>query len=170
LSLPPGDRLIPAYYLSLAVAAGSVALVAWVSRSRLGLALTSVREDEEVAAVFGVHAFRFKALALILSAMPPGLIGGVYAWQLTYINPSTVFGLEIALVPIVMAMLGGVGHVWGPVLGAIFVTLVEELLWTKLPYLHLTTYGVILLLVGFYLPGGLARFRWWARLFPLDKT
>ena len=88
------------------------------------------------------------------------LIGGVYTWQLTCINPSIVFGLEIALVPIVMAMLGGVGHVWGPVLGAFFITLSEELLWTKMPSLHLTTYGVILLLVGFYLPGGLIRVRW----------
>jgi branched-chain amino acid transport system permease protein len=160
LSLPPGDRLIPAYYLSLAVAAGSIALLALVERSRLGLALMSIREDEEVAAVFGVHAFRYKTLALILSAIPPGLIGGVYAWQLTYINPSTVFGLEIALVPIVMAMLGGVGHVWGPVLGAVFITIIEELLWTEMPYLHLTTYGVVLLLIGFYLPGGLVRLRW----------
>jgi branched-chain amino acid transport system permease protein len=160
LSLPPGDRLIPAYYLSLAVAAGSVALLALVERSRLGLALMSIREDEEVAAVFGVHAFRYKTMALILSAIPPGLIGGVYAWQLTYINPSTVFGLEIALVPIVMAMLGGVGHVWGPVLGAVFITIIEELLWTEMPYLHLTTYGVVLLLIGFYLPGGLVRLRW----------
>ncbi len=164
LSLPPGDRLTPAYYLSLAVAAGSVALVASVGCSRLGLALMSLREDEEVAAVFGVDAFRFKATALILSAIPPGLTGGVYAWQLTYINPSTVFGLEIALVPIVMAMLGGVGHVWGPVVGALFITLVEEFLWTKMPYLHLTTYGVVLLLVGLYLPGGLVRLRWLAGL------
>jgi branched-chain amino acid transport system permease protein len=160
LSLPPGDRLLPAYYLSFAVAAGSVALVAGLGGSRLGLALMSLREDEAAAAVFGVHTFRFKAVALILSAIPPGLIGGIYTWQLTYINPSAVFGLEIALVPIVMAMLGGVGHVWGPVLGAVFITLIEELLWTNMPYLHLTTYGVILLLVGFYLPGGLVRLRW----------
>jgi branched-chain amino acid transport system permease protein len=170
LSLPPGDRLMSAYYLALAVAVGSVALVALVGRSRLGLALMSIREDEVVAAIFGVHGFRFKALALVLSAIPPGLIGGIYSWQLTYISPSTVFGLEIALLPIVMAMLGGVGHVWGPVLGAFFITLIEELLWTKMPYLHLTTYGVILLLVGFYLPGGLVRLRWRARLFPLDKA
>jgi branched-chain amino acid transport system permease protein len=170
LSLPPGDRLTTAYYLSLAVAIASIALVTLVSCSRIGLALMSLREDEEAAAVFGVYGFRYKALALILSAVPPGLIGGVYAWQLAYINPSSVFGLEIALVPIVMAMLGGVGHVWGPVLGVVFITLVEELLWTKLPYLHLTVYGVVLLLVGFYLPGGLIRLRWSARRLPVDKA
>lgn len=169
LSLPPGDRLLPAYYLSLVVAAGSVGLAVMVSRSRLGLALMSLREDEEVAAVFGVYPLRYKTLALLLSAVPPGLIGGVYTWQLTYINPSIVFGLEIALVPIVMAMLGGVGHVWGPVLGAFFITLVEELLWTKMPYLHLTTYGVILLLVGLYLPGGLVRWRWLVRVVSMRK-
>ncbi len=170
LSLPPGDRLMAAYYVSLAVAAASIGLVALVGRSHIGLALMSLREDEEAAAVFGVHGSRFKALALILSALPPGLVGGVYAWQLTYINPATVFGLEIALLPIVMAMLGGVGHVWGPVLGALFITGVEELLWTKMPYLHLTTYGIVLLLVGFYLPGGLIRLRWLARLFSLGKA
>jgi branched-chain amino acid transport system permease protein len=166
LSLPPGDRLLPAYYLNLAVAAGSVALLAWVRRSRLGLALMSLREDEEAAAVFGVHGLRYKTLALVLSAIPPGLIGGVYAWHLTYITPATVFGLEVALVPIVMAMLGGVGHVWGPVLGACFITVIEELLWTQMPYLHLATYGLILILVGYYLPGGLVGLPWWARLFP----
>jgi branched-chain amino acid transport system permease protein len=170
LSLPPGDRLWTAYYLSLAVAVGSVALVTLVGRSPIGLALMSLREDEEAAAVFGVHGLRYKALALMLSAIPPGLIGGVYAWQLAYINPATVFGLEIALMPIVMAMLGGVGHAWGPVLGAVFITLVEEVLWTKLPYLHLTTYGVVLLLVGFYLPGGLVRLPWLARWLALDKA
>jgi branched-chain amino acid transport system permease protein len=169
LSLSPGDRLIPAYYLCLAVATGSVTLAALVGPSRLGLALMSLREDEEVAAVFGIHAFRYKTLALVLSAIPPGLIGGIYTWQLTYINPSIVFGLEIALVPVVMAMLGGVGHVWGPVLGAFFITLIEELLWTKMPSLHLTTYGVILLLVGFYLPGGLIRWRWPVRVLSLGK-
>ena len=88
LSLPPGDRLLPAYYLNLAVAAGSMALAALVGRSRLGLAPMSPREDEEAAAVFGVHAFRYKALALVLSAIPPGLSGGVYTWQLSYIIPS----------------------------------------------------------------------------------
>ena len=84
--------------------------------------------------------------------------------------PSTVFGLEIALLPVVMAMLGGVGHVWGPIIGALFITLVEELLWTKMPYLHLTTYGLVLLLVGFYLPGGLIQVRWLAHLLPVSKA
>lgn len=126
LSLPPGDRLIAAYYLSLVIAGATIAAVALVERSRFGIALVSLREDEEVAAAFGVRRLRYKVLAFLLSAVSPGLIGGVYAWQLTYINPATVFGLEIALVPIVMAMLG----------------------------------GVVLLLVGLYLPGGLMAVRW----------
>ena len=79
---------------------------------------------------------------------------------MTYISPHSVFGLEIALSPIVMAMLGGTGIMAGPLLGAVFITLVQELLWTKVPYFHLTMYGAVLVLLGLFMPGGLVRTRW----------
>jgi len=64
-------------------------------------------------------------------------------WNIIFINPTAVFGLEIALVPIAMALLGGSGTVLGPIVGSVFITLVEELLWTKVPYLHLAVYGMV---------------------------
>lgn len=157
ISTPPGNYSIPAYYLSLLVAAGTVALNSWIARNRFGLALFSIREDEEVARAFGVPTTLYKCATLVISSIPASLIGGVYVWNVTYISPSAVFGLEIALSPIVMAMLGGTGAILGPLLGVVFLTLVQELLWTQVPYLHLTMYGVIMVLVGLFMPGGLIR-------------
>ncbi|MCA1959518.1 MAG: branched-chain amino acid ABC transporter permease, partial [Desulfomonile sp.] len=114
-------------------------------------------EDEEVARAFGVPTTLCKCATLVISSVPAGLIGGIYVWNVTYISPSAVFGLEIALSPIVMAMLGGTGTIVGPFLGVVFLTLVQEVLWTQVPYLHLTMYGAIMVLVGLLMPGGLVR-------------
>ena len=160
ISTPPGNNMLPAYYLALAVAAGTIVLSYHVARSQFGLALFSIREDEEVAPAFGVPTSLYKCLALVISSVPASLVGGVYVWNMTYISPPAVFGLEIALSPIVMAMLGGTGTILGPLVGAIFITLVQEFLWTKLPYFHLAMYGIVLVLVGLFLPGGLVRTRW----------
>lgn len=160
ISTPPGNYMVPAYYLVLAVAAGTMVLSHFVARSNFGLALFSIREDEEVARAFGVPTTLYKGLALVISSVPASLVGGIYVWNMTYISPPSVFGLEIALSPIVMAMLGGTGIMAGPLVGAIFITLVQEFLWTKVPYFHLAMYGTVLILLGLFLPGGLVRTRW----------
>ncbi len=160
ISTPPGDHTLSSYYLALAVTLGTMLLSHRVARSRFGLALFSIREHEEVARAFGVPAGFYKWLALILSSVPASLIGGVYVWNVGYISPPSVFGLEIALAPIVMALLGGTGIMVGPFIGAIFITSVQEFLWTKVPYFHLTMYGTVLILLGLFMPGGLVRTRW----------
>jgi len=160
ISTPPGNHMIPAYYLVLAVAGGTMVLSHFVARSNFGLALFSIREDEEVARAFGVPTTLYKGLALVISSAPASLVGGIYVWNMTYISPPSVFGLEIALSPIVMAMLGGTGIMAGPLVGAVFITLVQEFLWTKVPYFHLAMYGTVLILLGLFLPGGLVRTRW----------
>ena len=160
ISTPPGNNLLPAYYLSLAVVLGTMVLSHYLARSQFGLALFSIREDEEVSRSFGVPTSLYKCLALVISSVPASVVGGVYVWNMTYISPHSVFGLEIALSPIVMAMLGGTGIMAGPLLGAVFITLVQELLWTKVPYFHLTMYGAVLVLLGLFMPGGLVRTRW----------
>lgn len=160
ISTPPGDHTLGAYYLALLIAVGTLAMSYGVSRSRLGLALFSIREDEEAARALGAPTNLCKGLALVISSIPASLMGGVYVWSVTYISPPAVFGLEIALSPIVMAMLGGTGTLLGPLLGAIFLTSLQELLWTKIPYLHLTMYGAIMVLIGLFIPGGLVRTGW----------
>jgi branched-chain amino acid transport system permease protein len=160
ISTPPGNNLLPAYYLAIVIVLGTMVFSYYLARSQFGLALFSIREDEEVSRAFGVPTSLYKCLALVISSVPASLIGGVYVWNMTYISPHSVFGLEIALSPIVMAMLGGSGTMVGPVFGAIFITLVQEFLWTKVPYFHLTMYGTVLVLLGLFMPGGLVRTRW----------
>lgn len=164
LTIPTGYRLYRAYYAALLLLAALVAATAWLARSRAGLALVSIREDEEVAGAFGVNAYAVKCAALAASAAVAGLAGGIYCWYLTYILPATVFGLDVAIGPIVMAMLGGSGTVAGPVLGALVVDVLREGLRLKTQYLALTVYGATLVLVGLFLPGGLAAPRRWRRL------
>ena len=164
LTIPTGYRLYHAYYATLALLAALVVATACLTRSRLGLALVSIREDEEVAGAFGVNAYAMKCLTLVASAGVAGLAGGLYCWYLTYIIPGTVFGLDVAIGPVVMAMLGGSGTVVGPVLGALVVDTIRELLRLKTQYLALTIYGVMLVLVGLFLPGGLAAPHRWRRL------
>ncbi|EFK08295.1 amino acid or sugar ABC transport system, permease protein [delta proteobacterium NaphS2] len=160
ISTPPGDHTLPSYYLVLAVAGGTMVLSQIIARSKFGLALFSIREDEEVAKAFGVPTTLYKGLALIISSVPASVVGGIYVWHMTYISPESVFGLEIALSPIIMAMLGGTGIMIGPLVGAVFITLVQEFLWTKVPYFHLAMYGTVLVLLGRFMPGGLVRIRW----------
>jgi ABC-type branched-subunit amino acid transport system permease subunit len=164
LTIPTGYRLYHAYYATLGLLAGLVAGTAALARSRLGLALAAIREDEEVADAFGVNAYAVKCLALMMSAAAAGLAGGLYCWYLTYIIPSTVFGLDVAIGPVVMAMLGGSGTVAGPLLGALVVDVIREVLRLKTQYLALTIYGAMLVLVGLFLPGGLAAPHRWRRL------
>jgi len=160
ISTPPGNHMLPSYYLVLAVAGGTMVLSQMVARSKFGLALFSIREDEEVAKAFGVPTSLYKGLALVISSAPASLVGGIYVWNMTYISPESVFGLEIALTPIIMAMLGGTGIMIGPLVGAVFITMVQEFLWTEVPYFHLAMYGTVLVLLGLFMPGGLVRTRW----------
>jgi branched-chain amino acid transport system permease protein len=159
LTVASGYRIIPVYYMSFFLCAATIYTAHRISRSRLGLAFVSIREDEEVARAFGINTYRYKTTALIISSIFAGLMGGLYIWNIIFINPTAVFGLEIALVPIAMALLGGSGTVLGPIVGSLFITLVEELLWTKVPYLHLAVYGMVIAFVGLFMPGGLMRTR-----------
>ncbi len=141
-----------------------MAATAWLSRSRLGLALVVIREDEEVAGAFGLNTGAVKCLVLAASGAVAGVAGALYCWYLTYIIPATVFGLDVAIGPVVMAMLGGSGTVAGPLLGALVVDVIREVLRLRTPYLALTIYGAMLVAVGLFLPGGLAAPARWRRL------
>jgi len=161
ISLKPGYRPYETYYIFLAVALLTVLVCYWIPKSRFGLALFSIREDEEVAEAFGIHVNKHKMGAYVLSSVFPSLLGGAYAWYAAFIDPEVVFGTDKALLPVTMVMLGGTGTFLGPIVGAIFMMIIEEFLWTSawLPVwiksLHLTMLGLVLAAVGIFSPGGL---------------
>ena len=157
LKVLEGNRMIPMYYLSLFLVVAVIGVTYYITRSRLGLAMASVREEEEIASDFGVPVQRIKTTAMVIAASFAGLMGAFYTWYTIFINPEMVFGTEMALMPLAMAMLGGSGVIVGPVIGAIFLFIVEETLWTRMAYLHTAAYGLVILLVGLFMPGGLVR-------------
>jgi branched-chain amino acid transport system permease protein len=151
------EHLLQTYFLNLGLV-GCTLLTVWlVARSGFGLGLVSIREDEQVARAFGVSVFRHKCAALLISAALAATLGPIYLSDRLYVNPGEMFGLETALMPITMAMLGGSGLLMGPVVGVVFLLLVQEVLWTQLGVLRLAALGLVLAAVGLFMPGGLVR-------------
>jgi len=171
ITLTPGYRPFQTYYIFLAVALLTVLVCYWIPKSKFGLALFSIREDEEVAAAFGIHVNRNKMAAYVLSSFFPALLGATYAWYSAFIDPEVVFGTDKALLPVTMVMMGGTGTFLGPIMGAIFMMIIEEFLWTStwLPVwiktLHLTMLGLILAAIGIFSPGGLVTLPPFAKFF-----
>jgi len=143
------------YLVMFALAVAATALAWAVRRSRLGSGLIAIREDEEAAQTFGVPVTRFKVYAFVLAAVIPGMAGGTFVLRSTYFETVQVFDPVVSFSIVTMAIIGGSDDARGPVLGAAFLVVLSELLWSTLPQLYLVALGV--LLVGFvlFLPGGL---------------
>jgi branched-chain amino acid transport system permease protein len=155
--LPPHYVLRPAFAMAGVLAVAAVCVTVLLTRSRFGYALKAIRNDEQAAEVVGVRLFPAKQGALVLSAAFAGLAGAIQAWQLSFIDPPTVFGLGVALVPVAMALLGGSGLLWGPLVGVILLACAQQWLLTSISMLQATIYGAVILLIGRFLPGGILR-------------
>ena len=131
-----------------------------MSRTPFGYALKAIRNDEQAAEVVGIRIFPIKLQAMAYGAMAAAVAGGAYIWSFRYIEPRTVFGLDVALIPVAMALLGGSGLLWGPLIGAILLSVGIQLLIVNLTMLQFTIIGLAILLIGRYMPGGLLRARW----------
>jgi branched-chain amino acid transport system permease protein len=155
---------LQAYYLLLPGALASVIINYLISKSKLGLALISIREDEDVASEYGINTYRVKTTALVISAVLAGYAGAAFGYAIGVVNPSGMLGLEIAFAPIVMTIFGGAGSFSGPLIGATVLTAIHEALYTKIAYFHLFIYGILLIVVGLLAPGGVIRLRWLKKL------
>jgi branched-chain amino acid transport system permease protein len=154
ISEPPESATI--YWMVLALALAAVATAIGVRASRLGLALTGIGADEERAQTLGVNTRRVKILAFSLSAFFPGALGAAMAVRWTYIEPLSVFNPFIGFQTVLMAMLGGAQTLIGPIVSAVFFSLVSEFLRLRFPYVFLILLGLLLIALILYLPGGLA--------------
>ncbi|HTX02711.1 MAG TPA: branched-chain amino acid ABC transporter permease [Candidatus Acidoferrales bacterium] len=153
--LPPGANAVVVYYFTLVVLIFAIGLTAWIDRSAFGLRLRALREDERAAGTLGVDTTSSKVQAFVLSAIVPALLGGGYAWYLTYVEPSSIYSTEIELQTVAMAILGGMGTLWGPLVGGILMSQVSETLSTKFPQTHLMIFGALIVILLIALPRGI---------------
>jgi len=149
------ESLGPYYFIALAIALSAFLFVWLLMRSRIGLALVAIREDEQAAACNGIHVLKFKILAFATGAFFSGLCGSIYGYFLFHIHPLGFFSLNWALLPVLMTVLGGIGTLYGPILGAFVLTGVFELANIYIPEIHPIFSGLFVILVMLYLPQGI---------------
>lgn len=144
------------YEMALALLLFATLTVWWLSRSRFGLGLIAIRENEEGAAVMGVNTTLYKVLAFMLSAAFTALAGGIYAYYITFIDPAGVFDIGLNVKMIIMAVFGGPGSVFGPVVGAFILSTISEVLATKVTSIASMFFGIVIVIAVVFMPRGIA--------------
>ena len=150
-----GIDLATLYVAILILAFFTVLLCYKVFASKFGLRLMTIREDEQAAETLGIHTTREKITAFILSAFVVGLAGAAHFTYQNYIDPSFAFNIQLTLTPIVMSLFGGVGTVFGPLIGATLFTFIHEILWAEVTIVYMAVFGGILMALILFFPKGL---------------
>lgn len=170
----PEFSRMPFYYYMLAVLILALAVSAYVRRSRFGLGLLAIRDDEGKAEMVGVNTTLYKVLAFGFSAYFVGLGGGIWSYHTTHISPVFAFDIIVGVEMILMTMLGGSGTLWGPALGAfILVPATDIILFTfGSTQIHLAIFGGLLLGIILFLPRGIlpSLQEWWERRRPGESA
>jgi len=147
------------YYVSLGLMLLATGVVAWIERHRFGAYLVAIREDENACEALGVDTFRYKMLAIVVSAFLTGIGGTFYAFYLFSLQPNSVFGIPLSVEIVIRPIVGGSGTILGPILGSFILSPLAELSrtyfsqggWTGT---HLIVYGALLIGVVLFLPQG----------------
>ena len=153
-------------WLVLGLVTLALLVTAWLRHSRFGACLQAVRDNEDAARAVGVDPLRVKLLATLLSAALMGAAGAFYLQVFQYIDPGIAYGPHTSVEALVGAIVGGMGTLWGPVLGALGLHLLADLtrnLFGQLPGINMVIYGAVLVLIVMFLPRGIAglgQFTW----------
>jgi branched-chain amino acid transport system permease protein len=155
-----GTSKMPYYYVILAIAALTVALCRAISRRKIGYFFMAIREDEETAESIGINTTRYKLAALALSATLTAIAGAFYANYFLFVDPTIVLPLALSVEIVLIAIIGGLGTVAGPIVGATLLRLASEgfrnlTAGTKYEQAHVLIYGALLIVVILFMPGGL---------------
>ena len=143
------------FYAMLALAVLTVATAIVLQRSKLGFGLRCIQQNESAADIIGINSYAYKTAGFCLSAVFVGVAGAIYASWVNYIDPPDVFDVLISVKPMVMVLLGGLGTIFGPPLGAVILLLLEEVVWRNFLTMHVAALGVIIVVLVLFLPHGL---------------
>ena len=159
--------ITPHYYGMFALALAATLTTLWISRSKFGLGLLAIREDQDAAEMCGVNTTWYKIAIFVINGFFTGVAGGIWAYYLPYIDPSILFSHDENILLIVMAMFGGMGTVLGPAIGSTAIVVINQILTVYLPslvpaqlsrwasYLPVIVYGLLLILMVLFMRGGL---------------
>lgn len=144
------------FFVTVAALALFALYATWrLKRSRLGAYLVAIRENEDAAEAIGIDTVRAKVLTLALSGFLAGLGGGFYAFYFRYVDPDAVFPIALSIEMVFIAVVGGLGTVGGPLVGAVFLTAVAETVRARFQVGHLVFYGLFMMLAIRFMPEGI---------------
>lgn len=157
LTLPPLSSNLIAYYFLLVLAFMVTASVYALRHTRWGYGLRAIIGDEVAAEMTGIDTLAHKLATFVLSAVFIALAGGMVAWYWSYIDPYMAFDLTISFEMVLMTIFGGFGTVLGPVVGAVVMSGLKEELSTSLPNIHPIVFGVLIVVLVLWCPGGIVQ-------------
>jgi branched-chain amino acid transport system permease protein len=143
------------YYTAIVAVALAVLVSAIIAHSKFGLALRAIKQDQDAAADLGVNPYTSKLWIHAIAAGLTGIAGGIYARRAGFFYPGDVFAFQTGINILLIPVIGGIGTVWGPVLGGVVFIIVEETISAKYQDFHLLIYGSLLMLIVLVEPGGL---------------
>ncbi|MEI3606638.1 branched-chain amino acid ABC transporter permease [Pseudogracilibacillus sp. SE30717A] len=149
------------YWLALILFLISLSFMYWVDRTKVGYYLRAIREDQDSAQTLGINTTKYKMIAMILSAGLAGAAGVLYGQYMLYFEPENIFNLNLSIEFVLIVIVGGIGTIYGPLLGAAIVIPLNEILRSSFPMLNgmnFFIYGIVLILIVAFLPNGLLPF------------
>jgi branched-chain amino acid transport system permease protein len=151
---------IPYYYIALGFMVASLIVVRLIEVSKVGRFIVAIREDEEAAQALGVNTFKYNMIAIAISAFMTSLAGAFYANYIFYLHPNSLFGMSMSIELILRPIVGGLGTLFGPIIGSIILTPLSEISRAYfaqggLEGLHLILYGALAILVVLFMPKGI---------------
>ena len=155
------------YYAALVLFAVTIALMAWVERSKLGFYFRAIRDDQEAAESIGIDSRLYKVIARSITAAVFGAAGVLYAFWALSVFPEQALELNWSTLPIMATVVGGIGRLWGPVLGAVILIPISQIMSTTLGTgplagrgIDLIVYGLIIVVIAAFRPTGLLSLPW----------
>jgi branched-chain amino acid transport system permease protein len=143
------------FFAALALLALLLAVVAWLRRGRIGLALRAIRDDPLSAAMAGIPVVALRVLAWLIAALSAALAGGIFAWHISVFYPETVFDLSFSIFAIVFTLFGGAATLLGPLLGVTLLYGLYNLIGITVPQYFQLIYGALIVALMLFLPRGL---------------
>ncbi|HJW73299.1 MAG TPA: branched-chain amino acid ABC transporter permease [Geothrix sp.] len=174
---------VPFYYIGLFLALLTIAVTFWIQHSKLGYYFQAIREDQDAAHSLGIHITLYKNIGLVISAVLTSLAGAFYGIYVGFVDPPTVLGLDLSVQIMLICIIGGMGTLWGPVLGSLVLVPLSEALRSNmvtdllvkvglvsadsrvglflkenLSHAHVLIYGILVVLVILFMPDGIMGF------------